>query len=345
MGRIGKVFRAIAIGVMISLAATCTLFAFEPVPWNRPIQGNAIAPVLEGGTGWINGKAPTQESLRGKVVLVEFWTYSCINCLRTLPYVRAWEHKYRDHGLVVLGVHTPEFGFERQAANVQRAAQRLGIDYPVVLDSQRAIWHAFGNRAWPALYLVDAAGRLRLQRYGEGEYDQIERQIQRLLMEAGFKGVPDGLVAPQGEGTQAQASGIPAQSAETYIGKAQSTGFARKAPAALRKNEWTATGAWDFGTEFATLTRPGGRIAYRFQARDLHMVLGPVAQRPVRFRVTIDGRAPGLDHGADTNAQGYGMLDALRLYQLVRQQSPQAERVFEIEFLDPEVRAFAFTFG
>lgn len=340
-----KLPRTIALAIVVSLAITCTIFAGESPPWSRQAKASVLGPVIDGGVGWVNGPAPTREALRGKVVLVEFWTYSCINCLRTLPYVRAWEQKYRNHGLVVLGVHTPEFGFEQRTENVQRAAQRLGISFPVVLDSQRKIWQAFGNRAWPALYVIDAEGRVQFQQYGEGNYDQAERLIQKLAMDAGFKDVPQGLVQPQGESTQAERGSIPAQSAETYIGRAQSTGYVTKSPNALRRNEWTSTGEWKFDSEFATLAKAGGRIAYRFQARDLHMVLESSTHKPVRFRVTIDGRQPGADHGADVSADGYGTLDSSRLYQLVRQQAPGAERVFEIEFLDPGVRGYAFTFG
>jgi thiol-disulfide isomerase/thioredoxin len=331
----------------LGLAANCALFAAsESPPWRNVQQPSTLPALLDGATGWINTPAaPTSESLRGKVVLVEFWTYSCINCLRTLPYVRAWEQKYRASGLVVIGVHTPEFGFEQQTPNVQRAAQHLRIDYPVALDSKRAIWRAFGNRAWPALYLVDASGRIRHQQYGEGGYEEAERLIQQLLKEAQAKDVPAGLVAPQGEGTQAAAGAIAPRSEETYVGHARASGFVAKDASALRINEWTLAGPWKVEDEFAQLARAGGRIAYRFRARDLHLVLGTSDGRPVRFRVRIDGQAPGGDHGADTDAEGRGMVDAQRLYQLVRQRSGDAERTFEIEFLDPGARAYAFTFG
>jgi thiol-disulfide isomerase/thioredoxin len=333
--------------IAVGLAANCALFAAsEAPPWSKPAPAASLASLLQGATGWLNTPAaPTPESLRGKVVLVEFWTYSCINCLRTLPYVRAWEQKYRANGLVVIGVHTPEFGFEQQMANVQRAAQQLHIDYPVALDSQRTIWRAFGNRAWPALYFVDAHGRVRHQQDGEGGYDEAERLIQQLLKESGAANVPAGLVAPQGEGTQMAAAAVEPGSEETYVGRARASGFVAKDAAALRTNEWTLAGAWQSQDEFAQLARPGGRIAYRFRARDLHMVLGSADGRPVRFRVRIDGQAPGGDHGSDVDAEGRGQVDAQRLYQLVRQRSGSAERTFEIEFLDPGVRAYAFTFG
>lgn len=330
-----KLFTMLAAGLAaLGLAASCALSA-APLPT-----------LLDGATGWINTPAAlTRDNLRGKVVLVEFWTYSCINCLRTLPYVRAWEQKYGASGLVVIGVHTPEFGFEQQTANVQRAARHLRIDYPVALDSKRAIWRAFNNRAWPALYFVDARGRIRHRQVGEGGYEEAERLIQQLLNEAGAKDVPVGLVAPQGEGTQAAAGPVAPRSGETYVGRARASGFVSKEPAALRLNEWTLAGAWTAEDEFAQLERSGGRIAYRFRARDLHLVLGTSSGQPVRFRVRVDGRPPDGDHGADIDAEGRGKVEAQRLYQLVRQRSGAAERTFEIEFLDPGARVYAFTFG
>jgi thiol-disulfide isomerase/thioredoxin len=347
-----------ALGFGLNLAP----FAAPPelTPLGRLDSAAALPmPSLDAANGWINSTPLTRESLRGKVVLVEFWTQSCINCLRTLPYVRAWARKYRSAGLVVIGVHSPEFEFEQHAANVQRAIEQLQIDYPVALDSRHAIWRAFGNRAWPALYFVDAQGRIRHQQLGEGRYAEAERLIQQLLKEAGTGAtVPSDLVAPQGEGTQAAAGPVAAESDETYIGFARAHGFssangglrraadhAYAAATKLRSNEWTLTGVWRVGDEFAQLRQAGGRIGYRFRARDLHMVLGSDNGRPVRFRVSIDGRVPGLDHGADTDPEGRGMLDTHRLYQLVRQGRPAADRTFEIEFLDPGARAYAFTFG
>jgi len=307
--------------------------------------GSAPMPSLDAATGWLNTSGLGAESLRGKVVLVDFWTYSCINCLRTLPYVKAWAGKYRAAGLVVVGVHTPEFDFEQQPDNVLRAVKELGIGYPVALDSRRAIWRAFGNRAWPALHFVDAEGRIRHRQYGEGGYAEAERLIQQLLKEAGHGDrVPAGLVAPQGEGTQAAPAPVPADSEETYLGRARTSGFVA-AGRTLRANEWTLSGAWQVDDEYALGRQAGGRIVYRFRARDLHLVLGSDNGRPIRFRVRIDGRAPGVDHGADTDAEGRGTVDAQRLYQLVRQASGGAERTFEIEFLDAGVRAYAFTFG
>jgi thiol-disulfide isomerase/thioredoxin len=320
--------------------------------------GTAQMPSLDGATGWVNSSALTRESLRGKVVLVDFWTYSCINCLRTLPYVRAWADKYREAGLVVVGVHTPEFEFEQQPANVLRAVKDLGIRYPVALDSRYAVWRAFGNRAWPALYFVDAEGRVRHRQYGEGRYADAERLIQQLLKEAGRGDMAaTGLVTPTGQSTQAAASLVPAGSDETYLGTARASGFV-SASGGLRagehvyadaprllSNQWTLSGAWRVGEEYVLGQQAGGRIAYRFRARDLHLVLGAAGGRPIRFRVRIDGHAPGPDHGADTDAEGRGVVEAQRLYQLVRQSSGGGERTFEIEFFDAGVRAYAVTFG
>ena len=293
------------------------------------------------------------------MVLVDFWTYSCINCLRTLPYLRAWAEKYKDAGLVVVGVHTPEFAFEKRPANVRRAVKDLEIGFPVAVDSDYAIWRAFGNQAWPAFYFVDAQGRIRHQLSGEGQYAKSEQVIQQLLAEAGQTRVAAaGLVAPRGLGTQAAPGAEPVRSGETYIGQERAEGFASpgglvagrthayQVPAALRLNQWALAGDWAVDAERAVLARPGGRIAYRFQARDLHLVLGPAADgKPVRFRVRIDGQPPLADHGFDTDAQGVGTVDAQRLYQLVRQQQGARERLFEIEFLDPGAQAYVFTFG
>ncbi|KQT09544.1 redoxin family protein [Ramlibacter sp. Leaf400] len=344
----------------LAIAATCVHWgggdaraAAPSTPSSSPFQS------LGAAVSWVNSPPLAPESLRGKVVLLDFWTYSCINCLRTLPYIRAWSDKYRDLGFVVVGVHTPEFGFEHRPANVQRAAARLGITFPVAVDSNRAIWQAFGVRAWPSLHFVDASGRVRSRQVGEGGYEDAERVIQQLLREAGRKNVPTDLVAPQGEGTQAAPGPMPPASPETYVGASRSEGF-RAASGGLRAgrtheyspapvlglNEWTLAGQWKVGEEDAQLQRAGGRIAYRFKARDLHLVLGPAEDgRPVRFRVRLDGQAPGPGGGSDLDASGMGLIDGHRLYQLVRQQPSAAERLFEIEFLDPGVRAYAFTFG
>jgi len=317
----------------------------------------AIAP-LAGASEWINSPPLTAESLRGKVVLVDFWTYSCINCLRTLPYVRAWADKYKDAGLVVLGVHAPEFAFEKLPANVRKATKDLGIGFPVAVDSNYAIWRAFGNQYWPALYFVDAQGRIRHHQFGEGGYEKSEQVIQQLLAEAGRGAAAGPLVSPEGQGTQAAAGASPALSGETYLGYERASNFASpggiasdrarvyQAPSSLRENRWALSGEWTVGAERAVLGKAQGRIAYRFHARDLHLVLGPSADgTPVRFRVRIDGKPPLADHGTDTDAQGDGTIDTQRLYQLVRQSANGADRLFEIEFLDAGAQAYVFTFG
>ena len=330
----------------------------EPKKPSLTLPDEGMLPSLAGATEWINSTPLTPESLRGKVVLVDFWTYSCINCLRTLPYVRAWAEKYRDAGLVVVGVHTPEFAFEKQPANVRRATKDLGIGFPVAVDSNYAIWRAFGNQYWPAFYLVDAQGRIRHHQFGEGQYAKSEQAIQQLLAEAGRPVDSRALVSPEGKGTQAAAAPEPALSGETYLGYGQARNFASpggisndrarvySGVSALRINQWTLAGEWKVEGERAVLVQPNGRIAYRFHARDLHLVLGPSADgKPVRFRVRIDGALPLTDHGTDTDAQGNGVIDGQRLYQLVRQTSDVKDRLFEIEFLDAGAQAYAFTFG
>jgi thiol-disulfide isomerase/thioredoxin len=345
--------------VLLGIALVAGLGAAGPGS-SAPVSPSSLPlRAVENADGWFNARPLTAENLSGKVVLVDFWTYSCINCLRTLPYVKAWASKYQAAGLVVIGVHTPEFEFERQAANVKRAVDELGIAYPVALDSRQAIWRAFGNRGWPALYFIDAQGRLRHRQYGEGNYASAERLIQQLLKEAGRADtVPAGLVAPQGQGTQAAAAAVPAGSEETYLGASRASGFvspegrlvggtdhAYAGAKTLRNNEWTLAGLWRVDDEYAQSQHPGGRIAYRFDARDLHLVLGTASGRPVRFRVRIDGRPPGTDHGADIDADGFGTITSQRLYQLVRQAPGAAERTFEVEFLEAGARAYAFTFG
>lgn len=310
------------------------------------------APPLDGGVLWLNSPPLTMEELRGRVVLIDFWTYSCINCLRALPYVQAWAEKYRDSGLVVIGIHAPEFAFERDEGNVRRAVQRLGVNYPVVLDNDLAIWRAYENRYWPAHYFIDASGVIRHHHFGEGDYDESERVIQSLLAEAGRQ-APSGLVNPDGRGAAAPAARTRALSPETYLGAArrenfvsaeQRTGaaYAYTTPANLALNDWGLSGDWRVEREHAELTRAGGAISFRFSARDLHLVLAP-GETPVRFRVTIDGRPPGGAAGVDINAAGEGVITEQRLYQLIR--GGGRERTFRIEFLDPGARAFAFTFG
>ncbi len=314
-------------------------------------------PSLAGATSWLNSPPLTVQSLRGKVVLVDFWTYSCINCIRSLPYVEAWYAKYKDHGLVVLGVHSPEFAFEKIPANVASAVKRLGVDYPVALDSDYAIWKGFNNQYWPADYFIDAKGQIRHHYYGEGDYKQSEDVIRALLTEAGQKNLPGGYVDPNAKGAEAASSGDYARSPETYVGYDRAEDFAGngvapdvarnyQAPATLAVDEWALDGQWIVHARAATLDQANGSISFRFQGRDLHLVLGPASDgKPVRFRVTLDGKAPGADHGMDINAEGYGTVTAQRLYQLVRQAHGTGARTFKITFLDPGVHAYAFTFG
>lgn len=320
-----------------------------------PVEGEL--PSLSGATQWFNSPPLTPESLRGKVVLVDFWTYSCINCIRTLPYVNAWAQKYRDHGLVVIGVHSPEFAFEKDPDNVAKAIKDFGISYPVAVDSNYAIWQAFNNEYWPAHYFIDAHGQIRGHHFGEGDYAGSEDTIRRLLSDAGYKDLPGGYVQPGASGAEAAGSGDANRSPETYVGYARSENFAGcqiahddswhyRAPDALQTNQWAFNGDWTVREQSASLDKPTGSIVYRFRGRDLHLVLGPGKDgKPVRFRVTLDGKAPGEDHGSDIDADGNGTVTGQRLYQLVRQAHGTGERVFEITFLDPDVHAYAFTFG
>jgi len=296
--------------------------------------------------------------LRGKVVLVDFWTYTCINWLRQLPYVRAWAEKYEQHGLVVIGAHTPEFEFEKDADNVRRAVRDMHIAYPVAIDSNQAVWRAFGNNAWPAIYLIDAQGRVRYRHLGEGEYGRTEEMIQQLLSEAGATGLASKPAPVEGRGAEAAADWGSLRSAENYVGYARTENFASPggavrgkrrsyaSPARLALNHWALSGDWTMQQQAVVLHKASGRIAYRFHARDLHLVMGPAIRgTPVRFRVLIDGQPPGPAHGIDVDEQGNGAITEPRLYQLVRQPMPIADRLFEIEFLDPGAEAFAFTFG
>jgi hypothetical protein len=315
-------------------------------------------PSLAGATGWLNSPPLTPETLRGKVVLVQFCTYTCINWLRTLPYVRAWARTYAGRGLVVLGVHTPEFEFEKNPANVRRALAAMGIGYPIALDADYGVWRAFGNHYWPALYLVDARGHLRHQHFGEGEYEQTEKWIQRLLAEAGAAGALDGIAQPEITGIELSADEASLRTPETYLGHARADAFASPGgvfederhiyaiPSALRLNRWALAGEWSVGPQAVVLGQPGGRIAHQFHARDLHLVMGAAdAASPARFRVRIDGAPPGEAHGGDVDARGEGRVAEPRLYQLVRQHGRIEDRRFEIEFLDAGVQAYAFTFG
>jgi thiol-disulfide isomerase/thioredoxin len=312
-------------------------------------------PALDGATGWLNSEPLTPEALRGRVVLVQFWTYTCINWLRTLPYARAWNDAYGDRGLVVLGVHTPEFTFERDIANVRSAVESMGIPYPVALDSGYAVWEAFANHYWPALYFVDATGHIRHHVFGEGDYDRSERVIQQLL--AGVGSVDRPSVAVVADGVEAPADWDDLATGETYLGYARGgevsspepTGPGSRRytlPARLRRNHWALSGSWSMGSESVVLDEAGGGIAFSFHARDLHLVMGPVSRGgSARFRVRLDGLPPGEAHGVDVDDQGDGVVTDQRLYQLIRQPLPVTDRRFEIEFDDPGVLATVFTFG
>jgi len=313
--------------------------------------GPQTLPDLSGAVAWLNSPPLNREELKGKVVLVDFWTYSCINCLRTLPYIEAWSEKYKG-GLIVIGVHTPEFAFEKDPDNVRRAVKELGISYPVALDNDYKIWNAFSNSYWPADFLIDATGRVRYHHFGEGKYGETERQIQELLKE------PGELVKVAATGAEAPPDSDDVQSSETYIGYERADSFVSLGglkqdvpvdyalPKHFELNQWGLSGKWTDGPQVASLDAAPGRIVYRFHARDVHLVLGPAtAGKVIRFRVTIDGKAPGANHGVDINAQGNGKIVEHRLYQLIRQQGSIDDRTFEIEFLDPGAQAFAFTFG
>jgi thiol-disulfide isomerase/thioredoxin len=318
--------------------------------------GPETLPDLSSAQLWINTQPLSAAALKGRVVLIDFWTYSCINCLRTLPYIRAWADRYKSSGLVVIGVHTPEFPFEKDPANVQRAVRELNITYPVALDNDYGIWKAFGNQYWPSDYLVDATGRLRHHHFGEGKYDETEKRIQELLKERNGQSLFSGAVKVTGMGAEA-APDPDVQSFETYVGYDRADSFL--SPGGLRKdvafrysvpehlelNQWGFSGSWTDGPQVATLNSAPGKIVFRFHARDVHLVLGSAAGKPIRFRVKIDGKELGDHHGVDTNAVGDGTITEHRLYQLVRQKGNVDDHTFEIEFLDAGAQAFAFTFG
>lgn len=309
-------------------------------------------------TAWINTAPLSAASLKGKVVLVQFWTFTCVNWLRTLPYVRAWSQAYRNAGLVVIGVHTPEFSFEHNLENVKRATAAMKIDYPVAVDSDYAVWRGFNNQYWPALYLLDARGRVRHHQFGEGEYAESERTIQQLLNEAGAKQVPARLSDVDARGIEAPADWANLRSTENYVGYGRTQGFASPGgavsgarhgyivPQELRLNQWALAGDWTMNEGSIALDQPNGRIAYCFHGRDLNLVMGPpTGARPLRFRVLLDGQPATAAHGSDVDAQGNGVATEQRVYQLIRQPGAIADRVFQIEFLDPGVEAFSFTFG
>jgi thiol-disulfide isomerase/thioredoxin len=313
---------------------------------------------FDGALEWLNSKPLTPAALRGKVVLVEFWTYTCVNWLRTLPYVRAWAEKYKDKGLVVIGVHTPEFGFEKDLDNIRRATKEMRIGYPVAVDSNYVIWHAFGNEYWPALYFIDAQGRIRRHHFGEGAYEESERIVQQLLIEAGNPGIGSQLVSVDPRGLEVAADWNDVRSPENFLGYERTVNFsspggavaARRhvysVPARLGLNDWALSGDWSIEREAVVSSEAGGRIEYRFHARDVNLIMGPSNRgASPRFRVLVDGQPPGAAHGADVDADGYGMVSEQRIYQLIRQAKPILDREFGIEFLDPGVDAFDFTFG
>ncbi len=338
--------------------------AMAPAPMMM-MQGKAsnteapkAMPPLDGAVQWLNRGPLTRESLRGKVVLIDFWTYSCINCLRAIPYVQAWDRKYRDQGLVVIGVHTPEFAFERDVDNVAKATRDLALSYPVAVDSNRIIWTAFANSFWPAHYIIDRDGNIRYHHFGEGRYDQTERVIQSLLAGTADEHADADTVTVAATGVQAPPNLEDIQSPETYVGYERQENYASTpaiaqnraarytAPASPVLNQWGLEGQWEVGAERAALAAAGGRIVFRFHARDLHLVLAPgPGNRPVRFKVSLDGAAPGAAKGVDVDARGNGVVTESRLYQLIRQTGPVQDRTFTIEFLEPGVEAFAFTFG
>lgn len=321
-----------------------------------PVEGTL--PPLSGAVKWLNSAPLDAAALKGKVVLIDFWTYSCINCLRSLPYVKAWAQKYKDQGLVVIGVHAPEFAFERDLGNVAKAVRELGVTYPVAVDNDYAIWRAMNNQYWPAHYFIDAQGRVRFHHFGEGQYAESEQVIQQLLAEAGHHDVATGMVTADARGVQQAGDDKDVGSPETYLGVERAQNFASAggeqrdrtvtyaAPAQPALNQWGLDGRWSTGGEQITLAQAGGKIVYRFHARDVHLVLGPGADgKPVRFRVTLDGAAPGADRGVDVAPDGGGRVTGQRLYQLLRQSGAVRDRTISIEFLDPGVQAYAFTFG
>ncbi len=325
-------------------------------PRRLAIEGNM--PPLDGATAWINSQPLQAADLRGKVVLVEFWTYTCINWRRQFPYVRAWAEKYRDKGLVVIGVHSPEFVFEKNLDNVRQLTKEIGVPFPVAVDSDHAIWRAFNNEYWPALYFIDTQGRIRHHQFGEGDYDQSEIVIKQLLAEGGASGIDGGLVSATGQGAEAPADWKDLMSPENYVGYQQTENFASPggpvrdqphayaSPAHLSLNGWALSGDWTMTADRTHANNAEGQLNYRFHARDLNLVMGPPkAGQRVRFRVLIDGLAPGAAHGVDVDEQGYGTLSEQRMYQLIRQPEPIGDRDFTISFLDPGGEAFCFTFG
>lgn len=321
-----------------------------------PVEGEL--PSLQGANEWLNTQPLTAESLRGKVVLIDFCTYTCINWLRELPFVRAWHEKYKDQGLAVIGIHTPEFEFEKNLDNVRSALEDMNVDYPIAVDNDYAIWRAFKNQYWPALYFIDKQGRIRHHQFGEGEYEQSEKIIQRLLDEIATAGTDQGTVSVNADGIEKQADWGSLKSPENYVGYERTENFAStgglvsekthtySAAEKMSLNQWSLSGDWTVKKQSVLLDKPNGKIANGFHARDLHLVMGPkVRGTAIKFRVTLDGKPPAAAHGIDVDEQGNGSLTQQRLYQLIRQPKPIGARLFEIEFLDAGAEAFAFTFG
>jgi thiol-disulfide isomerase/thioredoxin len=335
-----------------------SIFPAHREPGTDFLPSEGRLPPFEGATGWLNSELLTPEGLRGHVVAVQFWTYTCVNWLRTLPYMREWTAKYQDQGLRVIGVHTPEFGFERNVENVRTAAREMGVDYPIALDSDYAVWGAFANHFWPALYIADEQGRIRYHHFGEGEYAMSEMVVQQLLREAGNEGFDPALVSVDPEGTEVAADWGNVRTPETYLGYGRASGFASAdgerfgepydytEPSRLSLNRWAPSGLWTLAEHAAVLAEVPGRIAIRFHARDVNLVMAPAERgASVPFRVLIDGEPPGVAHGIDVDEKGNGTLSEQRLYQLIRQPEPISDRLFEIEYLGPGVEAYCFTFG
>lgn len=325
---------------------------------NTVLFCSSVRPSLSGATGWINSKPLNLSSLKGKVVLIDFCTYTCINWRRTLPYVREWAAKYKDDGLVVIAIHTPEFYFEYLPENVKKYIAEMNINYPVAMDNNYDIWRSFNNNYWPARYLIDANGKLRHEKFGEGDYEESEMEIRKLLKEANGKDVTDEITVPRMEGVEAAPDWSNLQSPENFLGYTRTSGFGSpedvvvnkrslySAPTQLKLNQWALVGEWIMGEERVLPSRANGKIVYRFHARDLHLIMGPaVAGTSVKFRVLINGKPPGTSHGLDIDSDGYGMVNEQRMYQLIRQPGSITDQEFQIEFLDKDVEVFDFTFG
>jgi thiol-disulfide isomerase/thioredoxin len=343
--------------VTISTLVEGQTMSQQTTPFSAPSRVEGELPSFSAATTWLNSEALTPSSLKGKVVVVEFWTYTCINWLRTMPYVRAWAEKYRNQGLVVIGVHSPEYEFEKNLDNVRRMTKELDVDFPVAVDSEHGIWSAFNNGYWPALYFVDPKGQIRHHQFGEGEYAESERVIQQLLAEAGNSAIGRDLVSPVGNGVEAAADWSSLGTPETYLGYDRTQNFASPGgiedgrhvyalPNLLSLNHWALAGSWTVGKQGTVSHQANARLVYRFHARDVHLVMGPASKgASVRFRVLIDGAPIGAAHGVDVDEQGFGKVTEQRLYQLIRQSGKVGDREFKIEFLDPGVEVFAFTFG